>query len=87
MCARSKVMPATGEPQQRDLQRRCLRSRVEAVGDDSKAFLKAVHERELGALAGVPLTLELLIKVFRKEQTFPQRTSEIYEKALFSTMW
>jgi hypothetical protein len=57
-------------------------SMAEAVGSDPKAFLKAIHERELGALAGVPLTLELLIKVFREEQTFPLRASEIYEKAL-----
>ena len=55
---------------------------VEAVGIDQKAFLKALFERDLGALAGVPLTLELLIKAFGNDHSFPQRTTEIYEKAL-----
>ncbi len=55
---------------------------VEAVGIDPNAFLNAIYERDLGPLAGVPLTLELLMQVFLKDGHFPHRSTEIYEKAL-----
>jgi hypothetical protein len=55
---------------------------VESIGVDANAFLEAVSERDLGALAGVPLTLELLLQVFQQDGTFPQRATEIYDRAL-----
>ncbi len=64
------------------LRRADAASIVEVAGIDAKTFLAAVHERDLGPLAAVPLTLELLMQVFRKDRRFPQRATEIYEQAL-----
>ncbi len=50
-------------------------------GVDGNEFLDAVHRGGLGALAAVPMTLRLLLTLYKKNVNLPSSPAEIYEKA------
>lgn len=53
-------------------------------GVDAPAFLRAVRERSLGPLASIPLTLDLLLRLFASDGGFPREVSEVYESGLLA---
>ncbi|WP_418058209.1 NACHT domain-containing protein [Pimelobacter simplex] len=53
-------------------------------GVDAGEFLDLVRARSIGALAGIPLTLHLLLQLFASGGGLPEEVSEIYENGLLS---
>lgn len=47
---------------------------------EQTAFLDAVHKSEAGPLATSPLTLQLLVQIYRKQGHLPTRRFELYEQ-------
>jgi hypothetical protein len=52
-----------------------------SIGIAAKEFLQAVTERGLEPLASIPLTLELLLKVYSAHRSMPARATALYEEA------
>lgn len=48
-------------------------------GIDAEAFLTEVIDKNIGTLAARPITLRMLLNLFRREGQFPSRPSELYE--------
>ena len=50
------------------------------LGIDSKNFINAISEKNAGPLASKPVTLNFLLKLFKKTNQFPKSRFELYEK-------
>jgi hypothetical protein len=48
---------------------------------EPESFLRAIAERDLGPLAGIPITLQLLLLLFKGKRSLPRSTSEVYFSA------
>jgi hypothetical protein len=64
------------------LRRRDVRTLAEAAGVDSTRFIDSVFERDLQPLAITPLTLNLLLRIARKQGGPPSSRLEAYERGL-----
>jgi hypothetical protein len=49
-------------------------------GIDPDQFLREVHDREVAAFAARPITLKMLLSVYRVNRSLPKRKVEIYEQ-------
>ncbi|WP_156253899.1 NACHT domain-containing protein [Pseudactinotalea terrae] len=59
-----------------------IKAIAEERGCDGEAFIQAVRETAVGPLAGLPLTLDLLLRSYIRDQGLPQRPHELYEQGL-----
>jgi hypothetical protein len=50
------------------------------VGINVSEFVRSIDEKNAGPLASKPITLNLLLKLFKKESGFPASQTELYEK-------
>lgn len=55
-------------------------SALKVRGIDADKFLDEVNKKGVTALAGKPLTLKMLIELFEKNKSLPEKKSEIYEQ-------
>ncbi|MCF6377468.1 hypothetical protein L2K70_07610 [Nocardioides KLBMP 9356] len=53
-------------------------------GVDAPTFLQEVRDRSLGSLASIPLTLDLLLRLFASDGGFPHEISGVYESGLLA---
>lgn len=59
-----------------------VRAAAQDTLDDGSAFLSAVRDRDLGALAARPLTLRMLMTVQRDDGELPVDRIDLYERAV-----
>lgn len=62
------------------LRRRDVEAALNSEGIDPKTFLKEVEGKNATPLANKPITLKMLINLFKRESAFPSRQADLYEK-------
>lgn len=53
---------------------------AQTEGLDGEKFLKEIVEKQVTPLAAKPITLKLLLNIFREKSEFPSNQSELYER-------
>lgn len=62
------------------LRRRDVRAAAEAEGIEAARFFDAVHDKHAVPLAIKPVTLRMLMNLFRKTGSFPAKQADLYEQ-------
>ena len=62
------------------LQSKDVETAAQAENLDSEKFLAEIYNKSATALASRPVTLQLLLNLFRKNSSFPNTQTELYEK-------
>jgi hypothetical protein len=62
------------------LRRRDVRAATEAEGIEAARFFDAVHDKHAVPLAIKPVTLRMLMNLFRKTGSFPAKQADLYEQ-------
>ncbi|HUU92792.1 MAG TPA: hypothetical protein VM238_16495 [Phycisphaerae bacterium] len=62
------------------LRRRDVRAAAEAEGIDCERFIETVQDRDAVPLAIKPVTLRLLVRLFRRDAALPHRQVQLYEQ-------